>query len=125
MQIFNKEVPAEWLEVLRVIQSVFPQAVLAGGCLRDLVLGGEVKDLDVFVPYSNSSDKMDDLAHLSGWRLVPSSGDGDYGNLTAVVADVQDYVVPGIPSRSRWSIWIYLSGPRWQSWSAWTSGRVR
>jgi hypothetical protein len=128
MQIFNKEVPAKWLEVLSVVQSVFPQAVLAGGCLRDLALGGEVKDLDVFVPYDptvytfpdedpvvtwGSPDKMDDLAHQSGWRSLPPNdemADHDYGNFAAVVADLKDYLVPGLAQPVQV---IHLDLPEW------------
>lgn len=42
-------IPAEWTELLLRIRAVCPTAVLAGGALRDLDNGREVKDLDVFI----------------------------------------------------------------------------
>jgi hypothetical protein len=44
------EIPARWLEILRAVKSKYPGALLGGGCLRDLVLGYEPKDLDIFIP---------------------------------------------------------------------------
>jgi hypothetical protein len=47
------DIPAKWVAVLAVIQTVAPEAFLAGGALRDLDTGREVKDLDVFVSTPN------------------------------------------------------------------------
>jgi hypothetical protein len=44
----------EGLDVLRQIQKDIPQAALAGGYLRDAVLGGKPKDIDIFIPYVES-----------------------------------------------------------------------
>ncbi len=42
--------PAEWDFILRRIENVTGnQAVLAGGAVRDTILGKQVKDLDIFV----------------------------------------------------------------------------
>jgi hypothetical protein len=43
------QIPAKWVAVLAAIQVAAPEAFLAGGALRDLDLGREVKDLDIFV----------------------------------------------------------------------------
>ena len=44
-----RRIPREWTELLRRIQAVCPSAVIAGGALRDLDNGREVKDIDVFI----------------------------------------------------------------------------
>lgn len=44
-------VPQPWLNILGAIQLSAPEAVIAGGALRDLDNGAEVKDLDVFVEH--------------------------------------------------------------------------
>lgn len=52
MNIVTTTIPAEWLAVYRKIRDGgFPDAILGGGCLRDLVTGraDRVKDLDIFV----------------------------------------------------------------------------
>ncbi len=41
--------PPEWLAELRAIQQHFPEAVIAGGALRDWMLDKPVRDLDIFV----------------------------------------------------------------------------
>ena len=47
-QMSNLELPEQWQEVIRRIRGVAPSAVIAGGALRDLDNGREVKDIDVF-----------------------------------------------------------------------------
>lgn len=46
--ITPNDIPAEWKEALSVIKDVCPDAMIAGGALRDLDNGREVKDIDVF-----------------------------------------------------------------------------
>jgi len=43
------QIPAEWKAALTAVQAIYPEAVIAGGCLRDLDNGREVKDIDIFV----------------------------------------------------------------------------
>lgn len=43
------EIPQPWKDALAAVQAVCPEAVIAGGCLRDLDNGREVKDIDIFV----------------------------------------------------------------------------
>jgi hypothetical protein len=106
MKIFDKEVPAAWLEVLSTIQAVFPEAILAGGCLRDLVLGGEVKDLDVFIPHKmdggdvidwilGSESKMAHLAVQQGWTFGQILI-GGYGTLGTEVKLCQEFFLPDL-----------------------------
>ncbi|MBR1173917.1 hypothetical protein JQ617_08125 [Bradyrhizobium sp. KB893862 SZCCT0404] len=44
----NPTLPLAWLDTMSRVRSVLPSAFLAGGALRDLDNGREVKDLDVF-----------------------------------------------------------------------------
>lgn len=70
-------IPTEWAALLARIHTLAPQAVIAGGALRDLDNGRQVKDLDVFVPQST------DMAELAA-RVSVTHGDivhtcpGDY-----------------------------------------------
>lgn len=47
-------------EVVRKIRKVFPEAILAGGYLRDVLLGIEPKDMDIFVG-PKRAEHADDL----------------------------------------------------------------
>ena len=51
--IGNLPIPLRWLEVLYKVQQVFPPAVMAGGCLRDLWNNLQPKDVDIFIPVKN------------------------------------------------------------------------
>lgn len=98
MQIFNKTVPPQWLDVLSLVQSINPTAVLAGGCLRDLILGGEVKDLDVFVDASNENlweDLQQVLMLRHGWRVCMQVNADYVASMRGEVAKVVGFRVPG------------------------------
>lgn len=43
------QIPQSWSDVLAAIQQVCPDAVMAGGCLRDLDNERPIKDIDIFV----------------------------------------------------------------------------
>jgi hypothetical protein len=43
------EIPRTWLQLLRVMELHFPEVLLAGGAVRDLILGKRPKDLDLWV----------------------------------------------------------------------------
>ena len=45
----HKEIPGWWINTLREVQEQYASAILAGGCLRDLILERPVKDLDIIV----------------------------------------------------------------------------
>lgn len=54
---FLPRVPAAWQTRLAVIRDGVPHSVIAGGCLRDLVLTGSpaaAKDVDIFVPLNGN-----------------------------------------------------------------------
>lgn len=54
----NIIVPAEWTRLIKEIQVYFPQAVIAGGALRDLYHGRQPKDIDVFIPVPEAEDNL-------------------------------------------------------------------
>lgn len=96
INIFNVTVPFAWAEALRTVQSVHPEAVLAGGCLRDLILGGPVKDLDIFIgPASTNLQEVLERRH--GWRTVMSVNADYVDSMRGEVARVHGYRVPGFP----------------------------
>ncbi|MEZ2409817.1 hypothetical protein AB6806_23785 [Bosea sp. RCC_152_1] len=43
------DIPGAWLTILAAVQTIHPEAILAGGALRDLDNGRPVKDLDIFI----------------------------------------------------------------------------
>jgi len=43
------KLPADWQAFLMRLQSQFPEAVIAGGALRDLILQRDIRDIDIFV----------------------------------------------------------------------------
>lgn len=45
------EVPEAWKAILKTVKTRMPEAVLAGGCLRDMIVlpDSAVKDLDIFI----------------------------------------------------------------------------
>jgi hypothetical protein len=99
MTIFGKHVPAEWTDALLTVQSVIPEAILAGGALRDLILGGEVKDLDVFVP-ADPQRRLENLFEVlqfrHGWRQITTIPAGYVGTMRDEVAYVAGYRVPSM-----------------------------
>lgn len=100
MQIFGKTVPPAWLDVLSLVHSLSPEALLAGGCLRDLILGGEVKDLDIFVDASNE-DHWEDLRNIlqfrHGWRPVTQINADYVASMRSEVSKVVGFRVPQVP----------------------------
>lgn len=61
----ERDIPISWRTKLNEIQETFPDAVIAGGCLRDLYHGVEFKDIDIFVP---NADKPDIQQALDEYR---------------------------------------------------------
>jgi hypothetical protein len=59
-------VPAGWQRALEIIHMDFPDAVIAGGALRDLILGREIKDIDVFAHANGNYDTPWTSAQLKG-----------------------------------------------------------
>lgn len=48
--IIEYPIPAFAVTVLKNIQRAVPRAFVAGGCLRDTIMGRPINDIDVFVP---------------------------------------------------------------------------
>lgn len=51
-RIIEYPVPIAAVTALRRIQKEVPEAIVAGGCLRDTINGKPVNDIDIFVPQS-------------------------------------------------------------------------
>ena len=51
-------IPEQWKEILSAVQVNHPQAIIAGGALRDLWHGKPIKDVDIFVPVKECSDDL-------------------------------------------------------------------
>ncbi len=47
--IDEHSIPAIWKDKLAAVQRYFPEAIIAGGALRDLDHGREIKDVDIYV----------------------------------------------------------------------------
>lgn len=76
------------------MQTVHPEAVLAGGAPRDLILGGTVKDLDIFVgPTLTNLDEV--LTIRYGWRRIKQCN-MSYCALHTPISTVLTYSVPGL-----------------------------
>lgn len=68
-------IPAAYAATLAAVREVFPGALIAGGALRDLDNGREVKDLDIFAP---DVTDLDDLKARAGHFGVLLSVMGGY-----------------------------------------------
>jgi|ERR1700722_991948 len=79
--------PAIYDSILRDVHEVEPRAVIAGGAIRDEILGGEVKDIDVFLPdFTDDSKAMYESLYSKGWRLTNAITIGGYLKIGAMVA---------------------------------------
>lgn len=90
------QIPAKWVAVLAAIQTVAPEAFLGGGALRDLDLGREVKDLDVFVSEPNFTFVDMHLRMVWGYRLR-SVQRLDYFGADPSVAEAREFTKDGEP----------------------------
>ena len=86
------KVPQRWLDVLRSVQRNFPEAVIAGGALRDLDNDRQVKDIDIFV-IDRGADVttmlLDDAMGYPG--VVLAEQIQEYENSTNGLVSVVDY----------------------------------
>lgn len=50
------------LETLAKVQTIYPQAIIAGGLIRDLLTDRSPKDIDIFIPYLNAEEGLQELS---------------------------------------------------------------
>jgi hypothetical protein len=70
----NLIIPDEWCRKLNELQELDPEAILAGGAIRDLYCGVKVKDLDFFT------------THIPSWPKQKGESDIDYEGMQYVNA---------------------------------------
>lgn len=96
-------IPDSWGALVRSIREVCPSAVLAGGALRDLDNGRDVKDLDIFIEVAGEAQAVDALAALEA-GLVTQTVHYEPSDLTyypqdqnlevILVAELLDHDIP-------------------------------
>jgi hypothetical protein len=93
--------PADWSIALEIIRLRFPDAVIAGGALRDTLLGREVKDIDVFASHPYGWSNAHDIISWTDWAdrmlgpsyyvihegLAQEYSEGLYGVVCAIEID--------------------------------------
>lgn len=76
------DIPKAWRSALASIQTLYPDAVIAGGCLRDREHGVKVKDIDIFIPCqsadSHEGKVVEDKMKKDGWQDVRCLHDESY-----------------------------------------------
>lgn len=76
------DIPRAWRSALASIQTLAPEAVIAGGCLRDREHGVKVKDIDIFVPCesvdSHEGKVFEQKMKNDGWHNVQTLHDESY-----------------------------------------------
>lgn len=78
----TNDIPRAWRAALASIQTLAPDAVIAGGCLRDRDHGVKVKDIDIFVPCqsvdSHEGKVFEQKMNADGWQDVKTLHDESY-----------------------------------------------
>ena len=95
-----EDIPKAWTYALRSVRNHFPEAILAGGALRDRTFGAKVKDLDIFV--HGTKDEAQDAAKMlerEGWHGVSFGYEETYtvGVSEAGITGIVDAEFPGAP----------------------------
>jgi len=76
------DIPRQWRAALASIQVLAPNAVMAGGCLRDREHGVKVKDIDIFVPCEtvdrDEGRRFEQRMKADGWPDVKIIHDKTY-----------------------------------------------
>lgn len=70
----SSRMPYEWVDILHHIQRTAPEAIIAGGAIRDWYLLQPPKDLDIFINFTSVLDLPK--------RLVKSSSMVDFTTIT-------------------------------------------
>lgn len=81
-----EQLKPEWKAVLREVQKIDPYALIAGGCLRDIVHNVPIKDIDIFVtPMSLSRWGQCCLAVQEHYPTLSNDDDFDDSTATAPI----------------------------------------
>jgi hypothetical protein len=88
--------PELWAEVLRVVKKTTGrEAIIAGGAIRDYLIGAEPKDIDVFVECNGACDYGDIVDPRFKLLPVPADRDDEYKGQSGRVQFVQEYEFAG------------------------------
>ena len=74
-------IPVAWKNFLSKIQTLYPEAIIAGGALRDVIIDKPIKDVDLFIRDTGNSVDVNKIAELFGIK-VDKDGRGDHIKLT-------------------------------------------
>jgi hypothetical protein len=95
------DIPAPWRHMLTTLQMFFPDAVIAGGCLRDRDTGVKVKDIDVFMPAATSTENdlqtIAGVLRREGWDVSCHAATMYPQGMDTRVIGVLDTSYPGCP----------------------------
>jgi hypothetical protein len=72
----ERDLMAGWRQLLTVIQLFDPKAHIAGGAVRDIRLGREIKDVDVFAD-DRDAVRIQDVMRRCDYRMISQKG-SDY-----------------------------------------------
>jgi hypothetical protein len=76
----------EWCRALATVQAFAPEAIIAGGSLRDLNTGVVVKDLDIFIQYFDGlEDKLIEVYGKDNIRMLSQASEEDYDGIDGTV----------------------------------------
>jgi hypothetical protein len=92
--IDEHSIPQRWKEVLTALQkNGFPEAIIAGGALRDLDHGREIKDVDIFV-LDHGPSTEEDLEKAFGYapnRALTDGSEYHIGRAARPVTQVYEF----------------------------------
>jgi len=87
------EIPGKWKEILSKVQTISPDAIIAGGALRDLDNGKPIKDLDIFVPLT-ADFSLGSFYNIFGVREIDESSNAEEYQNNEEVCGVYVYNLP-------------------------------
>lgn len=87
-------IPSAWKEELAAVRAFLPDAVIAGGALRDLYLGRPVKDVDLFATAPSDYWDADALHRMLSRRSAGRTYVAGYGDMTDDVVEVWEWTDP-------------------------------
>lgn len=96
------DIPMAWRRALAAVHVAYPEAIIAGGALRDREHGVKVKDLDIFVS-SHSNASMEQARNVyaelrkSGWVDIDIDMEKTYTSSDRIISGVLNAKFPGAP----------------------------